>query len=127
MCFIFLFAKRPGTPAASMPNEVPQRERLVLLQARIGENATWISQSMVGRIERILVEGLSRKDPAQLCGRTENNRVVNFYGCHDFIGQFVDVSITEALPHSLRGERVTPEIARAQWFASSPLWANQRQ
>jgi tRNA A37 methylthiotransferase MiaB len=56
MCFIFLFAKRPGTPAASMPNEVPQRERLVLLQARIGENATWISQSMVGRIERILMK-----------------------------------------------------------------------
>jgi tRNA-2-methylthio-N6-dimethylallyladenosine synthase len=106
--FSFIYSKRPGTPAASMPDDVPEghkKERLAILQSRLGQRATEISRAMVGRIERVLVEGPSRKDPAQLCGRTENNRVVNFYGRRELIGQFIDVRITEALPHSLRGER----------------------
>lgn len=106
--FSFIYSKRPGTPAASMPDDVPEghkKERLAILQSRLDQRATEISRAMVGRIERVLVEGPSRKDPAQLCGRTENNRVVNFYGRRELIGQFIDVRITEALPHSLRGER----------------------
>jgi tRNA-2-methylthio-N6-dimethylallyladenosine synthase len=111
--FSFIYSKRPGTPAASMPDDVPEghkKERLAILQSRLGQRATEISRAMVGRIERVLVEGPSRKDPAQLCGRTENNRVVNFYGRRELIGQFIDVRITEALPHSLRGERTLRSV-----------------
>jgi tRNA-2-methylthio-N6-dimethylallyladenosine synthase len=111
--FSFIYSKRPGTPAASMPDDVPEghkKERLAILQSRLGQRATEISRAMVGRIERVLVEGPSRKDPAQLCGRTENNRVVNFYGRRELIGQFIDVRITETLPHSLRGERTLRSV-----------------
>jgi tRNA-2-methylthio-N6-dimethylallyladenosine synthase len=111
--FSFIYSKRPGTPAASMPDDVPEghkKERLAILQSRLGQRAAEISRAMVGRIERVLVEGPSRKDPAQLCGRTENNRVVNFYGRRELIGQFIDVRITEALPHSLRGERTLRSV-----------------
>ncbi|HYY16591.1 MAG TPA: tRNA (N6-isopentenyl adenosine(37)-C2)-methylthiotransferase MiaB [Gammaproteobacteria bacterium] len=111
--FSFIYSKRPGTPAASMPDDVPEghkKERLAILQSRLDQRATEISRAMVGRIERVLVEGPSRKDPTQLCGRTENNRVVNFYGRRELIGQFIDVRITEALPHSLRGERTLQSV-----------------
>jgi tRNA-2-methylthio-N6-dimethylallyladenosine synthase len=111
--FSFIYSKRPGTPAASMPDDVPEghkKERLAILQSRLDQRAAEISRAMVGRIERVLVEGPSRKDPAQLCGRTENNRVVNFYGRRELIGQFIDVRITEALPHSLRGERTLRSV-----------------
>jgi tRNA-2-methylthio-N6-dimethylallyladenosine synthase len=110
--FSFIYSRRPGTPAADLPDDVPmavKRERLARLQARIGELAAGISRSMVGRVERVLVEHPSRKRTDQLCGRTENNRVVNFDGHPALIGHFVDVRITEALPNSLRGVIVATE------------------
>ena len=105
--FSFIYSRRPGTPAANLPDAVSaeaKRQRLQLLQALITRQAAAISQSMVGHVERILVEGPSRKSADTICGRTENNRVVNFKGGPDCIGQFVEVRITEALPNSLRGE-----------------------
>jgi tRNA-2-methylthio-N6-dimethylallyladenosine synthase len=104
--FSFIYSPRPGTPASSLEDDVPadvKKQRLAILQARIIQNAQQISRDMVGTQQRILVEGPSKKDPQQLRGRTENNRVVNFDGDHKFIGGFVDVRITEALPNSLRG------------------------
>jgi len=107
--FSFIFSARPGTPAASLLDETPdatKKQRLAELQAQIIEQAQAISQSMLGTTQRVLVEGPSRKDPRQICGRTENNRVVNFTGSTDLVGRFVDVRITEALPNSLRGALV---------------------
>jgi len=107
--FSFIYSRRPGTPAASLPDEVPmdvKRRRLALLQARISQQAMAISRAMVGRAHRILVERPAIKDARQLAGRTENMRWVNFDGPASLIGQFVDVTITEALPNSLRG-RIT--------------------
>jgi tRNA-2-methylthio-N6-dimethylallyladenosine synthase len=112
--FSFVYSARPGTPAAALPDDVPlavKKERLAQLQARISEHAIGISQSMVGTVQRVLVEGPSRKDPQQLAGRTENNRKVNFDGHPRLIGQFVDVRITEAMPNSLRGEVVLSDDA----------------
>jgi tRNA-2-methylthio-N6-dimethylallyladenosine synthase len=105
--FSFIYSARPGTPAAELPDDVPlavKKERLRILQQRLGQNAQDISRKMVGTTQRILVDGFSKKDPGQLKGRTENNRVVNF-ACDDIdlIGDFVDVEIVEALPNSLRG------------------------
>ena len=108
--FSFIFSARPGTPAASLPDNTPievKKERLVTLQARINEQAMVISKAMVGTVERVLVEGHSKKDPRQLAGRTENNRVVNFDGPAGLVGQFADVTITEALSNSLRARLVT--------------------
>ncbi|MDQ7075221.1 MAG: tRNA (N6-isopentenyl adenosine(37)-C2)-methylthiotransferase MiaB [Gammaproteobacteria bacterium] len=105
--YSFIYSARPGTPAASMLDEVPmavKKERLARLQQRINEMALQISRRMVGSTQKILVERPSKKDPAQLAGRTENNRVVNFSGDAALIGQFVTVTITEALNNSLRGE-----------------------
>lgn len=104
--FSFIFSPRPGTPAADMPDDVPmevKKERLYRLQQLNNTHAQQISRQMHGTEQRILVEGPSKQDPMQLRGRTENNRVVNFDGTPDLIGQFVDVTITEVLPHSLRG------------------------
>ncbi|MEM7610505.1 MAG: tRNA (N6-isopentenyl adenosine(37)-C2)-methylthiotransferase MiaB [Pseudomonadota bacterium] len=104
--FSFIYSARPGTPAASLPDEVPmeqKKQRLALLQARINQQAAAISRSMVGSTERVLVERHARKDPQQLAGRTENMRWVNFDGPASLIGDFADVVITEALPNSLRG------------------------
>lgn len=104
--FSFVYSRRPGTPAADYPDAVPlevKKARLERLQQRIDTNAQRISRQMVGTVQRVLVEGPSRKDPAQLAGRTENNRVVNFDGPAELIGQFVDLTITESLPNSLRG------------------------
>ncbi|MGD2082063.1 MAG: tRNA (N6-isopentenyl adenosine(37)-C2)-methylthiotransferase MiaB [Chromatiales bacterium] len=105
--FSFVYSRRPGTPAADLPDDVPaqvKQARLERLQHRINDQAQRISRQMVGTVQRILVERPSRKDPAQLAGRTENNRVVNFRGAPGLIGRFAEVRITEALPNSLRGE-----------------------
>ncbi len=108
--FSFVYSSRPGTPAADLPDDTPQEvklARLSRLQKRIEENAAKISQAMVGSVQRILVEGPSKKDSNELAGRTDNNRVVNFPGNPRLVGHFVDVTIVSALPHSLRGEIVT--------------------
>jgi tRNA-2-methylthio-N6-dimethylallyladenosine synthase len=105
--FSFIYSRRPGTPAAALADDVPldaKKRRLARLQARINEMAAAISAAMVGSEQRILVEGPSKKDPADMAGRTENNRVVNFRGGPELIGGFVRVRITRALPNSLRGE-----------------------
>jgi tRNA-2-methylthio-N6-dimethylallyladenosine synthase len=105
--FSFVYSQRPGTPAASLPDDVPlevKKQRLHILQTRITQQAQAISVAMVGTNQALLVTGPSRKDPGQLCGRTGNNRVVNFKGHPDLIGNFVNVTIIEALPNSLRGE-----------------------
>lgn len=105
--FSFIYSPRPGTPAADLLDDTPQDiklKRLYRLQEQIAQQATTISQSMVGSIQRILVEGSSKKSAEELCGRTENNRVVNFVGNLDQIGQLIDIKITAALSHSLRGE-----------------------
>ncbi|MCK7575220.1 MAG: tRNA (N6-isopentenyl adenosine(37)-C2)-methylthiotransferase MiaB [Chromatiales bacterium] len=107
--FSFVYSRRPGTPAADYPDAVPpavKKARLERLQQRIDTNAQRISRRMVGTVQRVLVEGPSRKDPAQLAGRTENNRVVNFDGPAELIGRFVELTITESLPNSLRGQLV---------------------
>jgi tRNA-2-methylthio-N6-dimethylallyladenosine synthase len=112
--FSFVYSARPGTPAAALPDLVSEAEklqRLALLQARINAHAQAISRRMVGTIQRVLVERPARKDPAQLAGRTGNNRWVNFDGDQALTGQFVDVLVTEALPNSLRGRLA--ERARA--------------
>ena len=108
--------RNPGTPAADLADDTPQDvklARLARLQKRIDEQAQAVSQSMVGSVQRILVEGHARKDAAELAGRTDNNRVVNFPGPARLINQFIDVRITSALPHSLRGEVVIREAVSA--------------
>jgi tRNA-2-methylthio-N6-dimethylallyladenosine synthase len=110
--FSFIYSKRPGTPASNLPDDVSmetKKERLAILQNRITQKAAEISAAMVGTIQSILVEGQSKKDPEQLRGRTENNRVVNFSGPKELIGDFVNVEITEALPNSLRGKLPEPD------------------
>ena len=105
--FSFIYSPRPGTPAADLPDDTPQEiklERLHRLQEKIAQHATLISHNMVGTTQRILIEGYSKKSADELCGRTENNRMVNFIGDPNRIGQFIDIKITAALPHSLRGE-----------------------
>ena len=105
--FSFLYSRRPGTPAAALPDDTPREvklARLQRLQARIDQQAQAISRGMVGARQRVLVEGASRKDAAELAGRTANNRVVNFPGARELVGRLVDVTVTAALPHSLRGE-----------------------
>jgi len=105
--FSFIYSPRPGTPAADLADDLPldiKKQRLHALQQRIIANTAAISTQMIGSIQPILVEGISRKDEQQLQGRTENNRVVNFAGCADLVGQIVNVEIVEALPNSLRGQ-----------------------
>jgi tRNA-2-methylthio-N6-dimethylallyladenosine synthase len=105
--FSFVYSKRPGTPASDLPDDTPEetkKQRLQLLQQRINQQAQDISRKMVGTTQTILVSGISKKDPGQLQGRTENNRVVNFpTSDRSLVGQFVSVDIGEALPNSLRG------------------------
>ncbi len=111
--FSFLFSPRPGTPAAELSDDTPpevQTARLMRLQQRIEALAQEVSQSMVGSIQRVRVEGLSKKDDRELAGRTDNNRIVNFVGNPRLINRFIDVRITAALPHSLRGEVLTREL-----------------
>ena len=113
--FSFIYSARPGTPAASLADDTPmsvKKERLARLQGVITKQAAAISASMVGTVQRVLVDRPSRKDPAQMSGRTENNRVVNFDADESLIGQFAQVRITEALPNSLRGALIdAPESA----------------
>ena len=107
--FSFIFSPRPGTPAAALADDTPHEvklRRLQHLQAAIEANVRRISDSLVGTVQRILVEGPARKDASELCGRTECNRVVNFAGPERLVGQMVDVAITQAYSHSLRGEVV---------------------
>ena len=107
--FSFIYSARPGTPASDLVDDVPmevKQARLQRLQKRIVEMAAEISQNMVGTRQTVLVDRPARKDPQQISGRTENNRVVNFDGDQNLIGQFVEVEITEALPNSLRGVMV---------------------
>ncbi|MCF6354299.1 MAG: tRNA (N6-isopentenyl adenosine(37)-C2)-methylthiotransferase MiaB, partial [Candidatus Polarisedimenticolaceae bacterium] len=114
--FSFIFSPRPGTPAMDLPDDIPMKqkqERLAQLQHRISEMAQQISRRMVGTVQRVLVERPARKDPAQLAGRTENNRVVNFDGPAELIGEFADIRITEALPNSLRGEWLSDNLAHS--------------
>ncbi|MFZ5662079.1 MAG: tRNA (N6-isopentenyl adenosine(37)-C2)-methylthiotransferase MiaB [Pseudomonadota bacterium] len=110
--FSFIYSRRPGTPAADLPDDVSDAEkhaRLARLQAAINANAARISQAMVGTVQTVLVEGPSKKNPDELTGRTENMRYVNFPAPRRLIGQFVQVQITEALANSLRGRVVTVE------------------
>jgi tRNA-2-methylthio-N6-dimethylallyladenosine synthase len=105
--FSFVFSARPGTPAAALADGTPQAvklARLQQLQARVETQARAISDSRVGTMQRVLVEGPSRKDANELMGRTQCNRIVNFKGMPRLVGQLVDLTITQALPHSLRGE-----------------------
>ena len=107
--FSFIYSARPGTGASYLEDDTPadvKQARLERLQARIEAMGFENSQKMVGTTQRVLVEGHSRKDPKQLAGRTDNNRIVNFDGPAELIHQFTTVRITEALPHSLRGELV---------------------
>ena len=110
--FSFVYSPRPGTPALELADDTPaaiKSARLTRLQKRIEEQAQVISRAMVGSVQRVLVEGLSKKDNHELAGRTDNNRVVTFVGNPRLIDTFVDVRITGALPHSLRGEIVVRE------------------
>src|SRR3954469_24958315 len=110
--FSFVFSPRPGTPAAALKDETPHEvklKRLQHLQAVLEDNVRRISASRVGTVQRILVEGPSRKDSSELMGRTECNRIVNFPGAKRLVGQRVDVRITQPLPHSLRAEVVVSE------------------
>jgi tRNA-2-methylthio-N6-dimethylallyladenosine synthase len=107
--FSFVYSRRPGTPAASLPGQLPhavKQERLERLQAQLNAQARRISESMVGSLQRVLVEKPARRDPRQLAGRTENMRWVNFDGPAALVDRFADVRITEAMPNSLRGRLV---------------------
>lgn len=109
MSFSFIYSARPGTPASDLVDDTPldvKKERLALLQQRLNQQSQAHARRMLNTRQRILVEGPSKKDPMQLCGRTENNRIVNFDGQREMIGQFVDVIITEVLPNSMRGNVV---------------------
>jgi len=115
--FSFTFSPRPGTPAAELADDTPapvKQQRLSILQRRIQQQAEDISRAMVGSVQRILVEGLSRKDPGELAGRTGNNRVVNFAGGDaNLIGEFIDVEITAVVTHTLRGRLPQEQRRRA--------------
>jgi len=114
--FSFIYSARPGTPAAGFPDDVSmevKKERLARLQARIREQATAISESMVGSIQQVLVEGPSKRDREELAGRTANNRTVNFPGSQRLVGRMVDVEITRAMANSLRGRVSTRETVAA--------------
>jgi tRNA-2-methylthio-N6-dimethylallyladenosine synthase len=113
--FSFVYSARPGTPAANLADETPaavKQQRLARLQAAINDNARRIAQGMLGSVQRVLVEGPSRKNPDELTGRTENMRYVNFAGPRRLIGQFADVVVTEVMSNSLRGRiRLVEDVA----------------
>lgn len=114
MSFSFIYSARPGTPAADLPDDTPEevkKQRLSILQNRILQNVASISRKMVGNEEKVLVTGYSKKDPGQLSGRTENNRVVNFRSDNPaLIGKFATILIEEGLPNSLRGSLIRSEL-----------------
>lgn len=113
--YSFVYSPRPGTPAAQLEDDTPEdvkKERLQILQAQINNQAQLISRQMVGKVETVLVTGVSRKDPGELQGRTENNRVVNFkFDDHSLVGKFVKIKIEAAYTNSLRGTVLNPELA----------------
>ncbi|WJG08020.1 tRNA (N6-isopentenyl adenosine(37)-C2)-methylthiotransferase MiaB [Aliiglaciecola sp. LCG003] len=112
LSFSFIYSARPGTPAADLPDDVSdetKKQRLQILQSRINQQALRIARNMLNTEQRILVEGPSKKNPMELSGRTENNRVVNFEGTPDMIGEFIDVLITDVFANSLRGQVVRRE------------------
>ena len=112
MSFSFIYSARLGTPAADLPDDISEetkKKRLQLLQQRLNQQSMAHARRMLETEQRILVTGPSKKNPMELTGRTENNRVVNFVGQPHMIGQFVDVRITEVLPNSLRGELIREE------------------
>jgi tRNA-2-methylthio-N6-dimethylallyladenosine synthase len=118
--FSFIYSVRPGTPAANLKDDTPHRvklERLQRLQARLQESYEEYSCAMVGSRQRVLVEGPSRKDADELAARTDNNRIVNFAGPRHLVGRFVEVEITHALPHSLRGRMVTAASQQSRSIA----------
>ncbi len=107
--YSFIYSPRPGTPAAKLVDNVPlavKKQRLQLLQQRLQQQAQAISDSMIGTVQTVLVDGLSKKDPHEISGRTENNRVVNFPGDSTLVGQMVPVRIVAALSNSLRAELI---------------------
>ena len=107
--FSFLYSSRPGTPAAELPDETPieqKKHRLYQLQEKINALSATVSDAMVGTVEDVLVEGVSKRSCDQISGRTQNNRIVNFTGPTDWVGHFMDVRITEAMPNSLRATPV---------------------
>ena len=114
--FSFIYSPRPGTPAAAMPDRIPmevKKARLARLQARILQMAAQISADMVGSEQWVLVDGISKKNAKEVCGRTENNRVVNFQAPQSLIGRFAKVQITAAYKNSLRGRLIEAEGQRA--------------
>ncbi|CAH0247607.1 tRNA-2-methylthio-N(6)-dimethylallyladenosine synthase [Rahnella aquatilis] len=121
--FSFIYSPRPGTPAADMVDDVSmdeKKQRLALLQDRITQQVMRFSRATLGTVQRILVEGTSRKDIMELTGRTECNRVVNFEGTPDMIGKFVDVEIVDVYANSLRGVVVRTEEQMALRLHESP-------
>lgn len=123
LSFSFIYSARPGTPAADLPDDISEdtkKQRLQILQDRITQQALRIARQMLGSEQRILVEGPSKKNPMELRGRTENNRIVNFVAPHHVIGQFVDVKITDVYANSLRGELVREEKDMGLRIAHSP-------
>ena len=124
LSYSFVYSARPGTPAAEMEDNVSEEEkkqRLYILQERINQQAMQFSRRMLNTVQRILVEGPSKKDLMELTGRTENNRIVNFAGRPDMIGKFVDVEITDVYPNSLRGKVVRTEDQMNLRVSESPI------
>lgn len=129
MSFSFIYSARPGTPAADLPDDVSEdtkKQRLQLLQQRLNQQSMAHARRMLNTEQRILVTGPSKKNPMELSGRTENNRVVNFVGQPHMIGQFVDVSITDVLPNSLRGELLREEADMGLRVDTAPETILQR-
>ncbi len=123
LSFSFIYSARPGTPAADMVDDISddvKKQRLQILQDRITQQALRIARQMLNTEQRILVEGPSKKNPMELRGRTENNRIVNFEAPHSVIGQFVDVKITNVYANSLRGELIRQEADMGLRIAHSP-------
>ena len=123
LSFSFIYSARPGTPAADLPDDISdatKKVRLQLLQDRITQQGLRIARQMLNTEQRILVEGPSKKNPMELKGRTENNRIVNFEGPHTVIGQFVDVKITDVYANSLRGDLIRQESEMGLRIAHSP-------
>ncbi|MWN32611.1 tRNA (N6-isopentenyl adenosine(37)-C2)-methylthiotransferase MiaB [Gilliamella sp. Pra-s60] len=124
LSYSFVYSARPGTPAAEMEDNVSEEEkkqRLYILQERINQQAMQFSRRMLNTVQRILVEGPSKKDLMELTGRTENNRIVNFEGNPDMIGKFVDVEITDVYPNSLRGKVIRTEDEMDLRVNESPM------
>ena len=107
--YTFIYSPRPGTPAAQLPDDVPmevKKQRLAVLQARIMQHVRRNSANMLGSTQRVLVTGFSEKHPEYLTGRADNNRIVDFLGDKDLIGQMIPVEITEAKTNSLKGKKI---------------------